>query len=47
MTLARIALAVFVLALAACGGAPAQPEEEVTATWTSGDDAELESPPEE
>lgn len=34
------------LVLSACGGgAVAPPEEEVTATWTSGDDAPLEDEP--
>lgn len=34
--------------LAGCGGAATgePPEEEVTATWTSGDDAPLEEPDE-
>lgn len=34
---------IFGLVLAACGGAP-PPDEEVSATWTSGDDEPLETP---
>lgn len=32
---------VLALALSACGGPAAAPAEEVTATWTAGDDAPL------
>ncbi len=35
------------LGLIACGGSPAPPDEEVSATWTSGDDAPLETPEDE
>lgn len=41
----RIVL-VLALCLAACGGSGAPPEEEVTASWTSGDDEPLEAPDE-
>ena len=39
----RSAFGVLVLVVAAaCGGTKTPPEEEVTATWTSGDDAPFE-----
>ncbi|MCZ7686327.1 MAG: hypothetical protein M5U28_49200 [Sandaracinaceae bacterium] len=39
----RIVLAL-ALAFAACGGPSAPPPDEVTETWTSGDDEPLEGP---
>ena len=43
MKQALVAL-VLVLSAGACGGSPQPPDEEVSATWTSGDDDPLETP---
>ena len=39
----RSVLLIFALASSACGAAP-PPAEEVSAAWTSGDDAPLDAP---
>ena len=42
--LVKITLTALGLSLAACGGPSQPPDEEVSATWTSGDDDPLETP---
>ena len=44
----RYALCLMVIAMIGCGGAPARhPDDDVSATWTPGDDAPLEGSTEE